>query len=511
MQRQHAPMEKTLLVDSPSRHGTHSISCTLSHVSLEDQPHYTALSYVWGDLNDTMPIFLDGEEILITRNLHEALYHFSLSSDTSTTVLWVDALCIDQSNDSEKSHQVQQMGSIYKTSAIVIVWLGCVENEFDRILDKLCEFGDLAIVWYNENHLRELEVAVEEDTHGDSLIAKKLHEFCETEYRPYLQSLTTSLLQTLLERAYWSRLWVIQEYVLSNSAIVACGSRRYDAVTLEAGFTALSHFLNNSTRRGAFAPATGLTTDHFTKQTKVMTSLCRVHDFLSREDKASDRKTLLELLNQVTGTDLFLGYGVAARCFCSDPRDFVYALHALALDSREQLKPDYGKSWQEVFTEMARDLAFAGEFGLMFAGLQDLSSPLPSWAPNWGVAWENALWRPTLLCTPLDEISNHDHHSVDAASGFVRRQSIPVSVSLQTHPQDGTLSLPHATIGVIDRILGHETTIGTITPWDDNALVTIHNVIVHHPYVLKTWFRDLAIFTATFSHADEGTPSRILL
>lgn len=49
------------------------VSCELSTVSLDDGPVYEALSYVWGDPQDTVPIELNGHVFQATRNLRSAL------------------------------------------------------------------------------------------------------------------------------------------------------------------------------------------------------------------------------------------------------------------------------------------------------------------------------------------------------------------------------------------------------------------------------------------------------
>lgn len=38
--------------------------------------------------------------------------------------LWVDAICINQQDDVEKTSQVAAMGNIYESAARSIVWLG---------------------------------------------------------------------------------------------------------------------------------------------------------------------------------------------------------------------------------------------------------------------------------------------------------------------------------------------------------------------------------------------------
>jgi hypothetical protein len=87
------------------------LSCNLECASLHDRPKYTALSYVWGDASDTLPILLGGHRIQITRSLSEALHQLVL--DPTIGQLWVDAICINQQDDQEMGWQVSIMGSIY--------------------------------------------------------------------------------------------------------------------------------------------------------------------------------------------------------------------------------------------------------------------------------------------------------------------------------------------------------------------------------------------------------------
>jgi len=58
---------------------------------------YEALSYVWGTRISADRIWLDGCEFGVTENLHEALIH--LRRPDEDRVLWVDAICIDQSHN----------------------------------------------------------------------------------------------------------------------------------------------------------------------------------------------------------------------------------------------------------------------------------------------------------------------------------------------------------------------------------------------------------------------------
>ncbi|KAF2662059.1 hypothetical protein K491DRAFT_339820 [Lophiostoma macrostomum CBS 122681] len=98
------------------------IRCSLEVVSLKDKVQYEALSYAWGDPRITKPMFLHDVRIQVTANLEAALRH--LRSREIPTILWVDAICIDQRNLEEKTHQVGLMGKIYAACIRVIIWLG---------------------------------------------------------------------------------------------------------------------------------------------------------------------------------------------------------------------------------------------------------------------------------------------------------------------------------------------------------------------------------------------------
>lgn len=71
-----------------------SIQCTLSTISLDCNPAFSALSYVWGDTNVTAEIIVDGTSIQVTTNLASALRH--IRKVFGQIVIWVDALCINQ-------------------------------------------------------------------------------------------------------------------------------------------------------------------------------------------------------------------------------------------------------------------------------------------------------------------------------------------------------------------------------------------------------------------------------
>jgi hypothetical protein len=103
---------------------------------LDDTPIYSALSYVWGDPSPNDPILLVNDAPLrIRESLFQAFE--SLLSNVTTTVIWVDQICINQENDVEREQQVTLMSRIFIQAQRVTCWLGLREDNSDHAFDLL--------------------------------------------------------------------------------------------------------------------------------------------------------------------------------------------------------------------------------------------------------------------------------------------------------------------------------------------------------------------------------------
>lgn len=89
---------------------------------------YDALSYAWGSGGKVCKIGCNGLQVLVTENLFEALRALRCPNKNHR-YLWVDALCINQDNSSEKNEQVWNMLAIYQKARKVIAWLGVAEHK----------------------------------------------------------------------------------------------------------------------------------------------------------------------------------------------------------------------------------------------------------------------------------------------------------------------------------------------------------------------------------------------
>ena len=95
--------------------------------------HYTALSYTWAGPVIDNGISIDGSVFDITENLWLALRQFRHL--TRAIHLWIDAICINQGDDSEKGEQVALMGDIYSNATRTWIWLGAAANNSDQALE----------------------------------------------------------------------------------------------------------------------------------------------------------------------------------------------------------------------------------------------------------------------------------------------------------------------------------------------------------------------------------------
>lgn len=108
------------------------IETRLRVLSLDDNDcHFQALSYTWGDPTNKKAIRCNGEEFLATKNMYSALERLpNLDKSASLgRVFWIDAICINQDDWNERGSQVQLMLRIYQQADIVWADLGYASSE----------------------------------------------------------------------------------------------------------------------------------------------------------------------------------------------------------------------------------------------------------------------------------------------------------------------------------------------------------------------------------------------
>ncbi|ETS76777.1 hypothetical protein PFICI_12164 [Pestalotiopsis fici W106-1] len=172
-----------------------TLDCVLETFDIRECPKYQALSYVWGSDDASCEIRINQSIVLIRNNLWDALQELKTLRGRSDfhyeceDHIWIDAICINQNDDVERSHQVNLMSLIFSQAARTIAWLGREDNNSTLAMKTL---------------------------------AKRQ---CPKSLAPTvcLEEIWTAI-DAVFSRVYFERMWIVQEVLLSNKLLLLCGS-----------------------------------------------------------------------------------------------------------------------------------------------------------------------------------------------------------------------------------------------------------------------------------------------
>ncbi|KAH7400204.1 heterokaryon incompatibility protein-domain-containing protein [Cadophora sp. MPI-SDFR-AT-0126] len=108
------------------------VRCDIFKAGLECRPSFDALSYSWSTHGVSVFIDVGGQDVRVSETLHQALAQLRHTSEDS--IVWIDAICIDQTSTDEKNHQVPLMGDIYSSASTVVIWLGDSSVNLDLVI-----------------------------------------------------------------------------------------------------------------------------------------------------------------------------------------------------------------------------------------------------------------------------------------------------------------------------------------------------------------------------------------
>ena len=125
------------LIDLHSGQGRDPLECSLRHASLRNKssPKYETISYCWGKPKPRVSLVVNGGHLLVPKSCDAALRRLRFPDHSRT--LWIDALCIDQSNHNERAHQVGMMGDVYRRSRGNLIYLGQGDTTTKRALQYI--------------------------------------------------------------------------------------------------------------------------------------------------------------------------------------------------------------------------------------------------------------------------------------------------------------------------------------------------------------------------------------
>lgn len=326
------------------------IRCSISHITLDDPPDFTALSYHWGEYTASQTILIQTIDALgdrdvkfpVTVNLENALRELGRRGIFS---VWVDTLCINQKDVSERSQQVAIMGNIYAAAAKVVGWIGLA-----------CDSSTTAVNSPLPGN-RDPSIAISGST-------------SEMESPMILQQI-----RDFLSRPYFTRIWIIQELAKARSAELWYGQ---DTLGLDDFNTFV---LSNHAAK-------------MTSNQKILFEAIRLFCMGERQAKMGKSRMLL---SQAL---------IASRFSkASDPRDKIFALLGLVRDGNDIVPaPDYRKSAKDIFAAASKYMIGSQRQVSLILLARGSNSPgkYPSWIPDWNDCTQLPPW--------IEDCLNREHN-----------------------------------------------------------------------------------------------------
>jgi hypothetical protein len=327
-----AKNEIRILILLPGKY-TDDLICDLIHVPLSHGAAaslgYQALSYTWGEPGTETAISLNCLPFMIRPNLEVALRHIRL--ERGTVWLWVDAICIDQDNISERNDQVKLMRDVYHDAARVLVWLG---EEYD-------DSGEAMAV---------------PPTGG-------AHPSSEEELNWLTEHSRWKAVIKLIDRAWWNRVWVIQEVSVAQEVLVLCGDKSVPWDLLLKYYD-LSYKIKLGLGTAARSPS------------EANPSIAFNITYVRKCVQLGRRLGFLELLQLFRTRE------------STDPRDKIFGILSLVADDRERaFEVDYSMTVNKLYQKLVYHVVTTSNSlnVLAWAWSETRRHGLPSWAPDWSV------------------------------------------------------------------------------------------------------------------------------
>lgn len=346
-------------------HGDQMIFSRLEIVRLDEALDFEAISYVWGSKKARRTIFCNNVHMRLTQNLLAALRR--IRHPSKPRVVWADAICINQDDNTEKGHQVASMGRVYSQARRVLIHMTGEDEGHAPQVASLVTDVDLMV----RLTLKDIGHKYNDFPWPD----QRMKQVVEEDDRWYSLGILSC-------QPWFRRGWVVQEAGLAQQATILWGPRteidwhKYMRCVAWALFRA--KFAIGASSVGAFVGHEELYFDRHRGELRAYMPMLFVMDPLTT---ALQRTRFLHF---------------------TDPKDRVFALSDLARNGRPWsdhsdggkspfipliVEPKYDESAEDVYTDLARQyLQKRGVLILRFTGHTKrtlLESKVPSWVPRW--------------------------------------------------------------------------------------------------------------------------------
>ncbi|KIL85181.1 het domain-containing protein [Fusarium avenaceum] len=407
----------------------------LTAVKLDIAPPFYTISHSW--VSDTpVEILPENGELRLDISISTYLQRLQQLNERTPRLdypiryIWIDTVCINQQDAEERSAQVAMMGRIYSQSLRTIICLGEADSVFIDGAWQLIH--NIYTIFRSENPgatavsdttLRPYD----EETHISSGL-------------PAFDDIRWSYLKQLVCLRWFSRIWVVQEVVLSQQdPIIVLGEYHYSWETLGWAVAWL--------RRSGY-----LRLPHIHEQMRNI-------DTISNLRRARTRWPL-DALMSIT----------QIKFHASDQRDKIYGLLGLAAECEDpsavpdELKPDYNTDVSIIYQRTARFLLRRNGSLAMLTRARCLDGTktrknrqyafnLPSWCPD----WSDFNTYNMSICTSLSWIHYSDF-SLPAIFGFPKHYAASGDLKAdltktdQSPKDESVLQLRGFTVGEVNHV-----------------------------------------------------------
>lgn len=343
--------------------------------SAESEAKYEALSYTWGTGAASQIIRLNMHYAFkVSHHLELILRYLRYRNETRR--LWIDAICIDQKNDTEKQHQIPIMHMIYAQAEQVVVWLGEPSDD-SALAFQLIRDLHAPVVPGREEDIGDLR---DSRTWPLSLVSRAPLGLHQIE--------ATLALYRLLLRGWWYRAWIVQEITFARSVTVQCG---YEAVSwtqlrVALHLTRLNHYVMIETTdielRGR---ADNPSLEKNWPAAAINNALALEYD--RHRILQGDPYLLRE--NSSEAANLSWALGINKGRLCGFPHDRVYSVLGIAGGRfRQRLSADYSQTPEEHDRQVVRAFFdITGTLDLILHSQHSVWNPSrSSWTPDWAMS-----------------------------------------------------------------------------------------------------------------------------
>ncbi|KAI1069336.1 hypothetical protein LB507_008620 [Fusarium sp. FIESC RH6] len=328
---------------------------------------YIALSYVWGhpkpsDGDDCHFITVNGCPFKVTPNLYYALDQLRKSYRVRQGFkLWIDAVCIDQTNSEERGHQVARMRDIYHSAWQVVIWLGPSE--------ETSQLAFSALHWLSRESKRDKPM---EDFYQESFSIDLRPLFIM--WPKYHSPMKTEVYKALFHfftRPYWRRMWIVQEVAMGNpNTPVLCGK---ECISWNDIYEAVQVIASDESRFGREI------LDSVQPQSLMgwSSEVARDRKLRQRDWAPAHMWTIQQTMTRIQKdqhveiglsgwTDLVRAVNLARDALVTDDKDRVYGVLGIkAIADRVNIKPDYNLSMPTIYSNFAIELMLAGDLNIL--------------------------------------------------------------------------------------------------------------------------------------------------